>query len=177
MFFHGIVPAAATNPDLFGTTNLRSGMGFHELHLEAQFFLFPKVIRVQVGDERTSGPAEPQIPGRAHAPVVLIKILDPSAKSAHDFSCPIVRSVIDNQELPIFAGLFPLEIILGKNGLNGFFEKRGPVMGGNNCSDQEVFKTPTFSVVWKGIVKFPHTPSTMTSPEKTTGTGGCSSMS
>src|SRR4030043_1438894 len=84
MLEHCVDSLPFPNPDLIGVANGIMGVVIQKSHLNLQFPLHPKIIRIQKGDISASGMKNPFVSGCAH-PFVhrMLKQLDSSPISLH----------------------------------------------------------------------------------------------
>ena len=123
-----IDPDATAQPDFLGLTDRRLGMSLKEGQLARQLGRLPYVVRIQEGQVGAAAEGDAGVARGRHAPVGLMDIAQTRThrrKFIHQRPGPVIRAVIDYNQLKVPAGL-------GCDRGDGFPHPVPPVMGGND---------------------------------------------
>jgi hypothetical protein len=112
VFLAGVEMFPAPDPDFLGGTDFGPGESPEKGQLNSDLFLFPKVIRIEEGDEISSGKGEALVAGCAYASMSLKMIGGQSAEGLHNLPGVVLRAVINHQELEGMIRTGPAETIL-----------------------------------------------------------------
>jgi len=105
-------------------------------HLPLQLVRYPRVVRVQIGDQLSPGSRERQVPRSRHAPIGLPQIPDRAPESLHQLPGAVRGAVVHDQH-------FEIPVALAQGAGEGAGQKGGTVVGGGDHRDPRHFNSST----------------------------------